>query len=156
MQQQVMISIRGEQEYEGTEKDVTEFVTEGTLTSTDYGYALEYDESALTRMEGTHTAFEIHPNSVSLVRTGRFHSQMIFERDKKHYSLYETPYGTMTLDIVTRTLRADLDETGGELEIRYAIEIEHQITGTSRFFIQVRQNTAAEAEKQNVKNGKGW
>ncbi len=33
-------------------------------------------------MEGTHTAFEIHPNSVSLVRTGRFHSQMIFERDK--------------------------------------------------------------------------
>ncbi len=57
MQQQVMISIRGEQEYEGTEKDVTEFVTEGTLTSTDYGYALEYDESALTGMEGTHTAF---------------------------------------------------------------------------------------------------
>ena len=45
MQQQVMISIRGEQEYEGTEKDVTEFVTEGTLTSTDYGYALEYDEN---------------------------------------------------------------------------------------------------------------
>lgn len=36
---------------------------------------------------------------------------MIFERDKKHCSLYETPYGTMTLDIVTRTLRADLDET---------------------------------------------
>ena len=33
MQQQVMISIRGEQEYEGTEKDVTEFVTEGTLTA---------------------------------------------------------------------------------------------------------------------------
>ena len=150
MQQQVMISIRGEQEYEGTEKDVTEFVTEGTLTSTDYGYALEYDESALTGMEGTHTAFEIHPNS------GRFHSQMIFERHKKHYSLYETPYGAMTLDIVTHTLRADLDETGGELEIRYAIEIEHQMTGTSRFFIQVCQNIAAESEKQKVKNGKGW
>ena len=62
----------------------------------------------------------------------------------------------MTLDIATRTLRADLDETGGELEICYAIEIEHQITGISRFFIQVRQNTATEAEKQNVKNGKGW
>ena len=62
----------------------------------------------------------------------------------------------MTLDIVTHTLRADLDETGGELEIRYAIEIEHQMTGTSRFFIQVCQNIAAETEKQKVKNGKGW
>ena len=143
MQQNVMISIRGEQDFIGNEKDTTEFLTEGTLSKTDDGYLLEYDESALTGMEGTHTAFEIRPASVSLLRTGSFRSQMIFERGKKHYSLYDTPYGTMTIDIVTDYLQSSITEEGGELDIRYAIEIEHQLTGESRFLIKVRSKDNA-------------
>ena len=137
MQQNVMISIRGEQDFIGNEKDTTEFLTEGTLCKTDYGYLLEYDESKLTGMEGTHTAFEIRPASVLLTRTGAFRSQMIFERGKKHYSLYDTPYGTMTIDIITNYLQNSITDEGGELDIRYAIEIEHQLTGESRFLIKV-------------------
>ena len=57
MQKNVMISIRGDQEFEETGKDTTEFVTEGTLTSTDYGYLLEYDESAFTRYGGNAHCF---------------------------------------------------------------------------------------------------
>ena len=138
MQQNVMISIRGEQDFIGSEKDTTEFLTEGTLSKTDYGYLLEYEESALTGMEGTHTAFEIRPASVLLTRTGAFRSQMLFERGKKHFSLYDTPYGTMTIDIVTNHLQNAITDEGGELDIRYAIEIEHQLTGESRFLIRVR------------------
>ncbi len=142
MEQSVMISIRGDQEIRGAEKNTTEFVTEGRLTSTEYGYLLEYEESALTGMEGTHTAFQIRPASVALIRTGTFRSQMIFERGRKHYSLYDTPYGTMTMDIMTDALRSTITDAGGELEICYAIEIEHQVTGECRFLIQVRPNEA--------------
>ena len=138
MQQNVMISIRGEQDFIGSEKDTTEFLTEGTLSKTDYGYLLEYEESALTGMEGTHTAFEIRPASVLLTRTGAFRSQMLFERGKKHFSHYDTPYGTMTIDIVTNHQQNAITDEGGELDIRYAIEIEHQLTGESRFLIRVR------------------
>ena len=99
MENNVLISIRGEQAFLDTGVDVTEFVTEGRLTPTDWGVLLEYEESALTGMEGTHTAFQVRPKSVALIRTGAFHSQMIFELGKKHYSLYDTPYGTMTIDI---------------------------------------------------------
>ena len=137
-----MISIRGDQEIRGAEKNTTEFVTEGRLTPTEYGYLLEYEESALTDMEGTHTAFQIRPASVALIRTGTFRSQMIFERGRKHYSLYDTPYGTMTMDIMTDALRSTITDAGGELEIRYAIEIEHQVTGECRFLIQVRPSEA--------------
>ncbi len=143
MQENVMISIRGDQEFAETGKDTTEFLTEGTLTATDYGYLLEYDESALTGMEGTHTAFQIRPCSIALIRTGTFRSEMIFELDKKHYSLYDTPYGTMTLDISTSALHNTITEDGGTLEVTYAIEIEHQLIGENRIFIQVRPNNAA-------------
>ena len=144
MQKNVMISIRGDQEFEETGKDTTEFVTEGTLTSTDYGYLLEYDESALTGMEGTHTAFQIRPASIALIRTGAFHSEMIFELDKKHYSLYDTPYGAMTLDISTSALHNTISEDGGTLDVTYAIEIEHQLVGENKICIQVHPSKNAD------------
>ena len=138
MEQQVMISIRGEQIFADNERDATEFATEGTITATQYGYLLEYDESELTGMSGTHTAFQIRPGSVALIRSGAFRSQMIFGVGKKHYSMYDTPYGSMTMDIVTDSIRSSIGEQGGELEICYGIEIEHQLTGESRFLIKVR------------------
>lgn len=138
MEKNVLISIRGDQEFADSGKETTEFVTEGALTETDYGYVLEYDESALTGMEGTHTAFQVRPASVALIRTGAFRSQMIFELGKKHYSLYDTPYGTMTIDIVTSAMHVDLTAGGGTLEICYAIELEHQVMGESRVQIGVR------------------
>lgn len=146
MEQQVIISIRGDQEFADQDKDTMEFVTEGTLTATHYGYLLEYDESELTGMAGTHTAFQIRPNSVALIRSGAFRSQMIFEAGKKHYSMYDTPFGSMTMDIVTDAIRSSVSENGGELEIRYAIEIEHQLTGESRFQIKVRPAGGAIAQ----------
>ena len=146
MQKKVIISILGQQEFAGQEMDSTEFVTEGTISKTEYGFLLEYDESELTGMEGTHTAFQICPSSVSLVRSGAFKSEMVFERNKKHYTPYETPYGTMTLDIITHELESTITEDGGDLNIRYAIEIQHQLTGINRFLIKVR-NTAAELKQ---------
>ena len=146
MTQNVMISVRGDQDFVETGKDTTELVTEGTLTVTDYGFLLEYDESELTGMEGTHTAFQIRPKSVALIRTGAFKSQMIFESGKKHYSLYNTPYGPLTLDIMTSYLRSTLSENGGDLEIHYSIEIEHQVAGDNCFKLSVRPKTAAAEE----------
>ena len=138
MQEKVMISIRGDQEFAETGKDTTEFLTEGTLQKTDYGFLLEYDESELTGMEGTHTSFQIRPTSVLLTRSGAYRSQMVFELGKKHYSMYDTPYGNMTLDIRTKDLKNEITEAGGSLEISYDIEIEHQMVGENKFMIQVR------------------
>ncbi len=149
MEQQVIISIRGDQKFAGQDPDSMEFTTEGTLTATHYGYLLEYDESALTGMEGTHTAFQIRPRSVALIRSGAFRSQMIFEPGKKHYSMYDTPFGSMTMDIVTSDIVSSVGEQGGELDIRYAIEIQHQLTGESRFQIKVRPAATPQSAEHN-------
>ena len=79
---------------------------------------------------------------MALIRSGTFRSQMIFEPGKKHYSMYDTPFGSMTMDIVTSAIESSVGEQGGELDIRYAIEIQHQLTGESRFQIKVRPAAA--------------
>ena len=36
-------------------------------------------------------------------------------------------------------MRADLDESGGQIEINYAIEIDHAVAGENAFHIDVRE-----------------
>ena len=56
----VLIFVRGEQHYEDAEPDVTELMTEGTMTISDDGcMELTYRETELTGMEGTTTTFAI-------------------------------------------------------------------------------------------------
>ena len=135
----VVISVRGEQYYDGVDPDATELVTEGVLEPTEEGLRLRYQESELTGMEGTETVFEVTPTRVILRRTGAVNSQMVFEEGQQHTSLYETPMGELTVDIQTGRLRHNLTERGGIMEIRYSIAVEHVVTGKNSFKIRVRR-----------------
>ena len=66
----VLLSIRGEQYFDGVDPDATELMTEGTLELTEEGLTLRYHESALTGMEGTVTTFAVNGPRVTLTRSG--------------------------------------------------------------------------------------
>ena len=106
----VMLTIRGEQYFDDVDPDETELMTEGTMTLRGENIYLTYQESELTGMEGTTTTFEVVGNRVTLKRSGSVNSQMVFEEGQQHVSLYETPYGTMTIDICTSKLEKAMDE----------------------------------------------
>ena len=135
----VLLSIRGEQYFDGIDPDATELMTEGTLEVTQEGLLLTYRETELTGMEGTVTTFEVKGPQVILRRTGKVNSQMVFEEGRQHTSLYETPFGELTVDIQTGSLRHNLTERGGVMEIRYSIAVEHTVTGRNCFKIRVKR-----------------
>ena len=135
----VLLSIRGEQYFDGVDPDATELMTEGTLELSEEGLTLRYHESALTGMEGTVTTFAVRGERVILTRSGTVNSQMIFEEGRQHTSLYETPYGELSVDIQTSRLRHNLTERGGVMEIRYSIAVEHTVTGRNCFKIRVKR-----------------
>ena len=135
----VMLSIRGEQYFDGIDPDATELMTEGTMTLTENGMVLAYEETALTGMEGTTTSFQIQGPQVILTRSGTVNSQMVFEEGRQHTSLYETPFGELTVDIQTSTLKHNLTQRGGVMEIKYSIAVEHTVTGRNCFKIRVRR-----------------
>ena len=141
IEKNVIISVRGEQYFEDIDPDTVELTTEGRMTIRDDGtMILAYDETALTGMEGTTTRFTIRENSVVLQRTGTVNNEMYFEHGKPHLSLYETPMGALTVEIVTEKLAHRLSERGGILDIKYTIAVENQITGRHQFKIRVRES----------------
>ncbi len=135
----VLLRIRGEQYFDDIDPDETELMTDGTLEITPEELRLVYQESELTGMEGTTTTFSLKGPQVILTRTGAVNSQMVFEEGRQHTSLYETPFGELTVDIQTSILKHNLSERGGLLEIKYSIAVEHTVTGRNCFKIWVKR-----------------
>ena len=117
-----------------------ELVTAGTLKRDGAGgYTVSYQETELTGLEGTVTKLHIKDGQVTLLREGSINSQMVFEEGRRHLSMYETPYGALSIGVNTRRMRSTLSEAGGDLEIDYAIEIDHLIAGQNLFRMNVKK-----------------
>ena len=141
IEKNVIISVRGEQYFEDIDPDTVELTTEGRMTIADDGeIVLEYRETELTGMDGTTTRFTVKDDTVVLLRTGSVNNEMRFHQGYPHMSLYETPMGALTVEIVTQKLAHRLSERGGILDIRYSIAVEQQITGHHQFKIRVRES----------------
>ena len=141
MEKDVVISIKGMQKYEDADPDVIELVTAGRLMRDDAGYTLTYQESELTGLEGTLTTIQVEAEGelVTLMRVGEVNAQMVFQEGRRHLSMYNTPYGAMAIGVNTRHLLADLNDQGGDIEIDYAIEIDHAVAGQNLFHIEVKE-----------------
>ncbi|MCI8552732.1 MAG: DUF1934 domain-containing protein [Lawsonibacter sp.] len=139
MEKAVVISVKGIQKYEGAPPDVVELVTEGILARYGKSYTLSYQESELTGLEGTLTTIHIDGDEVSLMRVGEFNSQMVFQEGRRHLSLYNTPYGAMTIGVHTRHLLAEISDQGGDLEVDYSVEVDHTVAGRNVFHISVKE-----------------
>ena len=134
----VLIKVRGEQYFDDIDPDAPELTTDGVMELTEDGMILSYKETELTGMAGTTTTFTVAGPRVVLTRSGSVNSQMVFEEGKQHTSLYETPFGELSIDIQTSRLLHNLTERGGLMEIKYSIAVAHSVTGRNCFKISVR------------------
>ena len=139
MEKEVVISIKGMQQYEGALPDVIELVTEGRLARDGESYTLSYQESELTGLDGTLTTIQVDGKQVTLLRVGEFNSQLVFQEGRRHLSVYNTPYGAMSVGVHTRHLLAELSDQGGDIEVDYSIEVDHALAGRNIFRISVKE-----------------
>ena len=143
MTDNVIISIKGKQLYAESSPDEMELVTSGVLKRDSRGgFLVSYQESELTGLEGTTTKLHVHGGRVTLLREGGVNSQMVFEEGRRHLSMYETPYGELSIGVNTKRMRSTLGEAGGDLEIDYAIEIDNLLAGHNLFRMNVKKDPA--------------
>ena len=143
MTDNVIISIKGKQLYAEGSPEEMELLTSGVLKRDSRGgYTVSYQESELTGLEGTTTKLHIEDGRVTLLREGSINSQMVFEEGVRHLSMYETPYGELSIGVNTKRMRSTLGEAGGELEIDYAIEIDNLVAGQNMFRMNVKKHPA--------------
>ena len=138
MKQRVMLSVCGRQAYMDQEPDVIELVTEGTMEYVDGGWEICYEETELTGLAGVTTTFRVEPGKVLLTRTGKLHSQMVFQESVDHTSLYQMEFGALMITVCAQRILVMLDETGGMIDLVYGIEIEQSTAGTVDYHLEIR------------------
>lgn len=138
MKWNVVLSLTGRQSYMGQEPDAIELVTDGTLEQKEFGWEVCYDESALTGMEGVHTSFLLEENRVTLTRTGKLQSQMVFQEGIPHDSLYQMEFGALMITVCATSISWSLNEKGGTVDLKYRIEIEQSSAGTVDYHLSVK------------------
>lgn len=138
MKRDVVLTIRGQQNYGGQEPDVIELVTEGILEQQGEGWNIAYEESDLTGLTGVTTTFHLEPGCITLTRSGKLHSQMVFQEGIAHDSLYQMEFGAMMITVCASKVNFDLTEEGGTVDLIYRIEIEQSAAGTILYHLNVK------------------
>jgi len=138
MKQAVVLSLCGRQAYLDQAPDVIELVTEGILEYRDGGWDLCYEESDLTGVEGVNATVRIEGKQVTLTRTGKLNSQMVFQEGVVHESLYRVEFGALMLAVCAQKVSCDISEKGGVIDLLYSIEIEHNAAGTIDYHLEIR------------------
>jgi len=134
----VLISIKGLPVFATDEEDAFELMTDGEYQQKDGISTFRYMESMLTGQEGLLTTFDVENDRVVLKRGDGLSGDMIFSESQKHHFLYDTPFGHVMLGIDTHSITKNMSDDGGNLEIRYDIEVDNVSVSQNLFKINIR------------------
>jgi uncharacterized beta-barrel protein YwiB (DUF1934 family) len=138
MKQDVVLAIRGKQTYQDQEPDIIELVTEGTMEFRDGGWDISYEESELTGLAGVTTTFRVERDKITLTRTGKLNSQMVFQQGVSHDSLYQMEFGALMITVTAKFMYFDLVPDGGTIDLVYGISIENTEADEIDYHLDIR------------------
>lgn len=106
------------------ETDQSELNTTASYRITPEAAEITYTELDETGdVSGKTIVTVLHDGLVTIRKTGFADALMILERGKTHPVKYSTMLGTMEMLLCALDIRAELDEEGGSLHLRYLIDI---------------------------------
>lgn len=136
----IWLSITGTTKHQEGKDDVIELVTEGEMYKKSDSDYIIYNETEVSGMEGTTTTLEIDPHKMSIMRLGSTNSHMTFEKGKKNFNTYPTPYGDMMMSIYTRNLAVNYnsDDQPVDIHVDYNVEIQGLLETSNELNIHVK------------------
>lgn len=138
MKREVTLAIKGCQTYQDQEPEIIELMTDGIMEFRNGGWDISYEESELTGLAGVTTTFRVEPGKVTLTRKGTLDSQMIFQENVVHESLYQMPFGALMLSVKATQVFFDIVPDGGVIDLSYNISIENSEAGVIDYHLDIR------------------
>lgn len=131
------ITLNTTQTAEGS-TDTAELFTKGEFREHNGSYFIDYDESEATGYAGSHVQLRICRDMMTMTRTGKAFSSLVFEKGKHHFCHYGTEYGDCMIGINTVALDNAITEKGGRLHIKYTIDVNGGLLTENEITLKVR------------------
>lgn len=135
------------------DEEETELVTTGTCDRENGVLTLSYEDTDATGFAGSTTTICVAKDSlVTILRSGKANSNLTLELGKKHFCLYQTPYGNMTLGVQAKRLSCITEEGRGSVEMEYVIDLNAAFLSENLIELhwELRQEKSESTEEQDV------
>lgn len=141
MKKEVLLTINGKHRERGADWDGMEVMTTGTLYEKENALYLIYDEVMGEDTEDvSHNRIKIEqdPLTITMTKSGAVASIMSFAENIKEKSSYETPYGSLLMEIDTKEIQFENQEDRVYLRIRYNLEMNYEPLSESDISIEAK------------------
>ena len=83
------------------------------------------------------TCLMIKQGRVTMMRSGKYSTSMIFEQQKRHICCYETPFGEIMIGVYTNAIFTDFNENGGVIHLAFTIDSNGDLVSENEIKITV-------------------
>ena len=139
MMKDVLVSINGLQiARQSEEAEPVEVITAGDYYKKNNKHYVIYDEVTEGFAGTTKNIIKLQEDCVDITKRGITNVHMVFEKNKKNVTCYETPFGSLMLGINAKDIKITEEENDISVDVRYALELnyEHLADCTIKMAIQ--------------------
>jgi len=123
--------------FQDGEEYTCELTTSGSFEVTENGCIVNYVETD-EEMTNCHTKLTVEGSQkITMTRTGKYNTEMVIEKDRRHLCCYTTPYGELMMGIYAKTVINEIGENGGKLSFSYTIDFNNTPASENELFISV-------------------
>lgn len=127
MTKEVLVSISGLQMMgKDEENEPVEVITAGDYYKKNDKHYVIYEEVAEGFAGKTKNIIKLHDDCVDITKRGVTNVHMVFEKNKKNVTCYQTPFGNMMLGIDAKDIQIHENEKDISVNIKYALELNYE------------------------------
>ena len=126
------------------EELTAELTTSGSFELTEKGCVVIYKETD-EEMTDCVTRLDVESSqTVTMTRTGKYNTEMIIEKDRRHTCFYSTPFGELIMGIYANSVVNNIGENGGTLSFSYTIDFNNSPASENELYITVAEKIQEE------------
>ena len=103
------------------EEYTCELTTSRSLDFRPDGFTVVYNETD-EELKGCKTELRYANGVITMTRSGKYNTELIIEKDRRHTCFYRTPYGELIMGIFAKKISNEMTENGGILNFSYTID----------------------------------
>lgn len=118
------------------EEYTCELTTSGSLDFRPDGFTVVYNETD-EELKGCKTELKYENGVIVMTRSGKYNTELIIEKERRHGCFYATPYGELMMGVYTKNMFTDMNENGGTLRFSYTIDFNNDLASENDLTVAV-------------------
>lgn len=126
MTKEVIVTLRGIHDTEQEQGESIETVSSGIYSYNEGTHEIQYEEIDEEDQQITRVTLRVDEDSVEMSKEGQLNTQMLFRKNEKTTSCYQTPYGDLMMGIDTGSIEVENTEEALEIKMSYELDMNNQ------------------------------